>query len=197
VIDPIVWDRAERVLRRPSSIAREVKRRWKEGSLIHDLAAAERMIVSVTDKQGRIAKRVADIDGDVATPLMAALHALAANRKAAERERDDLQRRLADEDEDAARLRSLDEWCQTVAANLDALTYDEKRRALDGLGVTVEIWRPGATNEQGEPYPRRQIALDPMLPLSSGSRPASGTSCAPLPARRRRGSACGDARSPG
>ena len=86
-------------------------------------------------------------DDDVAALLMTDLHALAANKKTAERERDDLQRRIADEDADATRLRNLSEWCQTVAANLGTLTYNEKRLALDGLGVTVRVWRPGATNE--------------------------------------------------
>ena len=127
----------------------------------------------------------------------AELQALAASKTAAERERNDLQRRIADADADTVRMRSLTEWCQTVAANLDALTYDEKRLALDGLGVMVRVWRPGATNEQGESYPRWQIALDPMLPLSSGSRPASETAFAPLPVRLVSGTAYAGASSQG
>ena len=83
-------------------------------------------------------------------------------------DRDDLLRRIADEEADATRLRSLSEWCQTVTANLDVLTYDEKRLALEGLGVRVQIWRPATTDEQGNPYPRWQIVLDPVLPLRSG-----------------------------
>ena len=77
------------------------------------------MLVSIADKQGRIAKRVATmVDDDVAAPLLAELHALAAHKKAAEEERDDLQRRTADKDSDAARLRCVSQWRQTVAANL-------------------------------------------------------------------------------
>ena len=196
MIDPIVWEQVATVLRQPTIIAREVELRREDGSFARDLAAVERMIEAVTDKQGRIAKRVAAIDDDVAAPLMAELHALATTKKVAEREQDDLRRRIADEEADATRLRSLSEWCQTVASNLDALTYAEKRLALDGLGVKVRIWRPGATDEQGNPYPRWQITLDPVLPLSSGSPPASETAYAPLPARLVTGSACAGARSP-
>jgi hypothetical protein len=91
----------------------------------------------------------------------------------------------------------MSEWCQTVAENFDTLTYGEKRLALDGSGVKVQIWRPGATNVKGESYPRWQISLDPMLPLSSGWRPASETAFAPLPAHLVSGTSCGGGRSPG
>jgi site-specific DNA recombinase len=197
MIDPLVWDVVARVLRHPAIIACEVKRRQEDDSLARDLAAVEGMLATVADKQARIAKRVAAIDDDdVAAPLVAELHALATSKKSAQQERDDLQRRISDEKADATRLRSLSEWCQTVATNLDGLTYAEKRLALEGLGVKVRIWRPGAMNEHGKSYPRWQITLDPMLPLSSGSRPASETAFAPLPVRLVSGTACGGASSP-
>jgi hypothetical protein len=123
------------VLRDPEIIAREVAQRREDGSLPRDLAAVERMLATVADKHARIAKRVAAIDDDdVAAPLMAELHALATSKKTAERERDDLRQRVADAEADTTRLRSLSEWCQRVAANLDALTYDERQLAtrLDG-----------------------------------------------------------------
>src|SRR5215217_3417280 len=175
VLDPIVWEKVATVLRDPEIIAREVAQRREDGSLPRDLAAVERMLATVADKHARIAKRVAAIDDDdVAAPLMAELHALATSKKTAERERDDLRQRVADAEADTTRLRSLSEWCQRVAANLDALTYDERRLALDGLGVAVEIWRPGSTDEQGKPYPRWQIWLNPAL-VASPTQIVSGT----------------------
>jgi site-specific DNA recombinase len=167
MIDPIVWERVGTVLRDPKIIAHEVERRREDGRLADDLAAVERMIVTVAEKQGRIAKHVAAIgDDDVAAPLMAELHTLAATKKAAERHRDDLQRRMADEQADAVRLRSMSEWCQTVAMNLDALTYNEKRLALDGLGVKVQVWRPGAMDEQGSRTPDGRSASIPCFRLA-------------------------------
>jgi site-specific DNA recombinase len=178
MIDPIVWDAVAKVLRNPETVAREVERRREDGGLARDLAAVDRMLVSISDKQRRIAKRVAAIDDDdVAAPLLAELQALAAQKKAAERERNDLQWRIADEEADSARLRSLSQWCQTVAANLDALTYEERRLALGGLGVTVKIWRPGATDDQGNPHPRWQIDLAPASAFSPAHL-VSGTACA-------------------
>ena len=34
-------------------------------------------------------------------------------------------------------------WCRTVAENIQELTYDQKRLALDALGVRVTVWRKG------------------------------------------------------
>jgi hypothetical protein len=76
-------------------------------------------------------------------------------------------------------LRTLSEWYQTVSANLDALRYNEKRLALNGLGVKVQIWRLGATNEQSESYPRWQIILNSAC-LASLAPNVSGSTCPPV-----------------
>ena len=85
---------------------------------------------------------------------IAELHLLAARKKAAEAESAGLQLPITDANEDTARRRSLSAWCERVSANRDGLSYNEKRLALDALGVTVSIWRPGATDDQGKTYPR-------------------------------------------
>jgi hypothetical protein len=69
----------------------------------------------------------------------------------------------ADED---ARVRSLGEWCQRVGANLDLMSYDEKRLALEALGVKVHIYRNGATDEDGTPRPRWEVTMRPLAPTS-------------------------------
>ena len=136
------------------------------------------MLAQISDKQGRIAKRVASIeDEDVAAPLMTELHDLSRQKKAVDAERADLQHRIADVQANAAQLRTLTEWCQSVASNIDTLTYAERRMALSGLGVSVRIWKPNTLNEQGQPNPRWRIDLAPAF----GPSPAHlvlGTACA-------------------
>lgn len=178
MIDPVVWDVVAKVLKDPDTIAQEVARSRDDGSLVRELSTLERMLAQITDKQGRIAKRVAAIDDeDVAAPLMAELHDLSRQKKAIEAERGDLKHRIADAEADAAQLRTMTEWCQSVASNIDALTYAERRIALSGLGVSVRIWKPNTLNEQGQPNPRWQIDLAPAF----GPSPAHlvlGTACA-------------------
>ena len=41
------------------------------------------------------------------------------------------------------RLGDLEEWCHRVAANFDALGYDERRMLLDAPGVQVKVWNKG------------------------------------------------------
>jgi hypothetical protein len=40
-----------------------------------------------------------------------------------------------------SRLAELESWIETVAANLGELTHDERRLAVDALGVRVLVWR--------------------------------------------------------
>nr|MBA2596249.1 hypothetical protein [Chloroflexia bacterium] len=89
------------------------------------------------------------------------LQTLSARKKAAEAERDALRQRIADRDAETARVATLAEWCQTVAANLDVLTYDEKRLALAALGVKVRVYKQGSTDADGSPYPRWEMTLCP------------------------------------
>ena len=163
VIDPVVWKAVRSVLADPGIIAREVAQRRQDGVLDRDRDAVAKLIATVTDKQARMAKRIADIDDDdVAAPLIAELQSLAKRRKAAEAERDDLQRRIADRDAETARVASLADWCQTVAANLDTLTYAEKRLALDALGVSVRVHRPGAIDMDRATLARWEITMRPV-----------------------------------
>jgi site-specific DNA recombinase len=178
MIDPVVWDVVAKILKDPDTIAQEVARSRDDGSLVRELATLDRMLAQITDKQGRIARRVASIDDeDVAAPLMAELHELAQQKKAIEAERGDLKHRIDDAEADATQLRTMTEWCQSVASNIDALTYAERRMALSGLGVSVRVWKPNTLNEQGQPNPRWQIDLAPAFGPSP-ARLVLGTACA-------------------
>jgi site-specific DNA recombinase len=160
LIDAPVWQRVAEVLRDPKIIAREVERRRQSGSLDRDVAALDRRIEALADKQGRMARRVAEIeDDDIAAPLIVELKSLAAQKATAQRERDDLARRMADRANEDARVRSLSEWCSRVGANLDTLSYAEKRVALEALGVKVRIYLPGSVDENGQPRPRWEMTM--------------------------------------
>jgi hypothetical protein len=39
------------------------------------------------------------------------------------------------------RIVSIKTWCRKVGARLDQMTYDQKRTALDALGVQVRVWK--------------------------------------------------------
>ena len=141
-----------------------VKRHRQDGGLERELAACEKRLVALVTKQANLAGIAADTDPDAAAPLIAKLTAVADQKRVAEAERDAVLQRIADAEADAARLQSLEAWAETVAANLGTLTYDEKRLALDALGVKVRTYRIGTVDETGKPYPRWVVSIDPRLP---------------------------------
>ena len=150
VIDHIVWAKVSEVLSHSEIIAREVTVHREDGGLERQRDAADARLAAIVAKQQRIARAVATVDDDAAAePLLAELKTLATARAAVERERDDLARRITDQTDEDARIRSLAEWCETVTHNLDRLSYSERRMALDALGVQVRVWRHGEVDADG------------------------------------------------
>jgi hypothetical protein len=168
LIDGPVWQRLTEVLRDPAIIAAELARQRTDGGLDQEVTAIEKHLTGLADKQGRMARAIAVVNDDAAAiPLIAELKSLAEQKKAVERERDALVQRIADRDKEAAQMRSFAAWCRTVAANLDTLTYDEKRLALHALGVQVRVWTKNARDEAGDPLPRWDMQLRLLTPSPS------------------------------
>jgi site-specific DNA recombinase len=161
LVDGPVWARVSDVLRDPGIIAREVARHRSEGGLDRDLDAIEKQRATIANKQARTARAIATVDDDdAAVPLIVELKSLAARKNALDAEWEAVQRRMADERADAEMVTSLTAWCARVNANLDTLTYEEKRLALEALGVKVHIFRQGTLNSEGIPNPRWTLTLN-------------------------------------
>jgi site-specific DNA recombinase len=175
-LDMAVWTHVAVVLRDPAIIAAEVERQRDDGALERDLAAVEKMLAAIAEKQAITARAITAVDDDeAAAPLIAELKALGERKKAAQRDRDNLARRIADAEADRARVRSVADWCATVATNVDRLTYDEKRLALQALGAQVRVWREGAVRDDGTPQPRWELTLRPVASDSSIMYPATSS----------------------
>ncbi len=174
LIDDAVWAKVAGVLRDPNIIAREVERRRTDGSLGREVTAIEKILAGIAEKQANTARAIAAVgDDDAAAPLIVELKSLAAQKTAAEKERTELQQRIMDRDAEAAKVKALAEWCSMIGGKLDSLSYDKKRLALEALGVQVKIYRPGAVDQAGDPYPRWEITMAPDLPNDSVVYPSS------------------------
>jgi site-specific DNA recombinase len=174
LLDDSVWAKVADILSDPQVISREVARHRQDGGLERDLAAVAKQIVGLSDKQARIAKRIGDIDDDaVAAPLVAELVSLANRKKAAENELLIIEQRIADRSAEDGKIRSLTAWCQRVGANLDLLSYNERRLALEALGVQVRVYSNRITDENGNPHPRWTVQLGSVPWLSSSSLPTT------------------------
>lgn len=174
LIDDAVWAKVAGVLRDPNIIAREVERRRTDGGLERELTALAKIVAGIAEKQANTARAIAAV-GDEATaaPLIVELKSLAAQKTAAEIELAELQQRITDREAETAKVKALAEWCATIGGKLDSLSYDKKRLALEALGVQVKIYRPGAVDQAGDPYPRWELTMAPNLPNDSVVYPST------------------------
>jgi site-specific DNA recombinase len=180
MIDPIVWDTVSQILLTPERVVREFLRHRQDGGLERELAAVDTRLAALVAKRQKGTKRLLIVDDATAKTLAADLRALSEEVRVIEAERDSLRRRIADQEQGAQEAEMLDTLLDTLVANIDSLTYAEKRRTLDALGVKVRTYRIGTVDETGKPYPRWAITLEPTLPLPpSQSALLYGTSTGP------------------
>jgi len=143
IIDAIVWAHAERVITDPQAIDLEVARMRNSEPPDHDIDAVERRIIEVERRQQRLARMIAALDDDAAAaPLLKELKDLSQQRKALDADRETVLARRRNWAATAGQLEMLREhWHEAFAAEVAELGYDERRRALDALGIQVRVYR--------------------------------------------------------
>jgi hypothetical protein len=68
---------------------------------------------------------------------------------------------MADQAAEDSRVLSLAAHAARVNTNIGAMTYEDKRLALEWLGVRVRVWRPGHTDETDTPL-RWDLTVAPL-----------------------------------
>lgn len=163
ILDNAVWEIVEAVLTSPEQIAAEVDRQEALDTIKDDIVALDRRIADIEKQRTRLARAVATLDDDLAMePLLNELQILATQARALASERADLANIATNRAAHRKRIEGLMKWCSRVAENLPKLTYDEKRLALEALGVTVKVYR--ADHE-----PRWEMTMLPT-PFSSSEQ---------------------------
>lgn len=164
-VDEAVWAGARYVLTHPEVIGLALAQHRDDGGWERELDAVEKRLQGVVSKQKSVVASIEALDDDdAAAPLRDRLKELAASKKGVEAERDALRRRVADQDAETQRVKSLTEWIEQFGENVDTFTYAERRDALDALGIKVYIWREGAADEDGNPLPRFLPTMAPVDP---------------------------------
>jgi site-specific DNA recombinase len=144
-LDAAVWSWVEDILTKPEHVALHVARLRRNDPTEHDLGGVDRQLALTTKQQASVAQAIAMLAGnpDGLAPLVTQLDALGKQRHALESERAQLLARQTGWQAAESRLDSIAGYCERVAANLGTLTFAERRRALDALGVSVEVNRSG------------------------------------------------------
>ena len=81
------------------------------------------------------------------------------------KEREQVLRRKVGFDAGMKRLNDLQSWCKSVSVRRGEFTYEQRRTALDALGVQVRVWR---TDHEPRYAVTASIPLDTPTPCQTG-----------------------------
>lgn len=160
VLDGAVWSRVASVLLHPETIAAELERMRENDPTAADLASVERHLTAVVQQQRNYIENLGNVSGAAATLIVDKINSLDAQRTQLVAEQQTILARAQGWQRAQGQLSDIQAWCRTVAANLAGLTYQDKRLALDALGVQVLVWR---ADHQPRWDIRASIPLDPPI----------------------------------
>jgi len=142
VLDEAVWERVEAILTRPEIVADELARLQADDPTAADLAAVDRLLQQVDRQRANLTQAIGLTDDpDAVAALMAELERVAARRRQLEAEREGILHRREAWEAARANLADLMSWCERVAERLGELTYEQRRLALDALGISVQVFQ--------------------------------------------------------
>lgn len=172
ILDRAVWSRVTQLLTDPTLIAEELARLRQEDPTEADLASVDRQRDTVGRKLANLTKRLAVVEDEmVGDLLLAEISTLTKQRRQLEDEREAIMDRRVGWEEAQHDLAVLEKWVATVATNLEATTYEQKRTILALLNVRVRLF-------PADQQPRWIIEarIDPKLRVGQVADTSSGRS---------------------
>lgn len=139
-LDTAVWQAVRNVILDPTIIARELKKHQATPPK-GDLARVEMRVRSIEREQQTLAKRLSQVSDAAAPPVIAELERLAAERLAAEQERDTLKAQIISWEARQDQATNIMAWCLSVEQRIDTFTYAERRNTLNALRVEARVYR--------------------------------------------------------
>jgi site-specific DNA recombinase len=154
-LDDAVWRRVVEVIRNPELVARTVEAQRKKDPTEAELEPINRRLQDLARKRKnylRISESVQD--DDTLDEISKQLNALDKEKRDTEHERDILLNRRSNWQGTEKRLEDFRLWCADMVEKLDNVSYDEKYRACEILGMKAVVWRRDHT-------PRYEITATP------------------------------------
>ncbi|MBA2451955.1 MAG: recombinase family protein [Chloroflexia bacterium] len=141
-LDAAVWERVAQVLMEPGFIGREVERLKATDPTSGQLEKLDRQVADVQRRQSNLMRELSMFDDPaLGADIRKQINDLSQRRRELEDERSAIQSERALWEQAQANLDNLTLWRDTVATNLDDLSYEERRLALDALGIEVKVYR--------------------------------------------------------
>lgn len=153
-IEELVWAEVKRVLLNPGLVLRELHRRKEEAgrrsTVEEQLESLTRQLESLTRKEQRLVRLYSygEIDDEL---LDEEVKTLSGERGRLKEEQARLRGVLQAQVVTDAQVVTIEEYCRRVAVNIDALSFVEKRLALDALQIRATVVPDGVSIEGAIP----------------------------------------------
>lgn len=141
ILDAIVWDKVVRILSEPDVITNELEKMRTQDTSAAQLGDVERNLARVTREERNYVDRLGQVEGPAADQVVVKLNELSKRHEQLRAERETLLDRQAQWEVTVKGAESLAPWLREIGTAVDQLSYDEKRLAMDALGVRVKLWR--------------------------------------------------------
>jgi site-specific DNA recombinase len=163
VIEKPVWEFAVEIIRNPSLVNQALDAQKQEDTTENDLSPVDRSIDAVERKiksyEYALDKAIeSGGDREIIDGFIAKLDGLAQEKRKLEKEKKAILSKRSSIEEENQAIENFRNWCTEIREKLDdpnyTLTYKEKRRALERLGIKATVWRK-------DHHPRYKIEVTP------------------------------------
>lgn len=172
-LDEWVWESVSLYLQQPALIAEQVERHRSaepDPDVLLELETARVAFASAERRQQRLLGLFAGAEDDMPLELVRRQLAEAEREKARHSERiEALETRLREQRTATARLLSVVDYCEGIAARLGTFSLEEKRTALEALGIRVVA----AVPKRGQSL-EVEWRLEAALPVAGGNPNTQG-----------------------
>ncbi len=177
-VEAWVWEQVSALLRDPALIASELNRLREKGpdiTLTNDLERAQRTLSKLIQQQERLVRRLREVDdNDIWALIEREIASIQREKQQTLALVSEIEQRLAQQCANTDRLDALVAYCASIAGKLQVFGFDEKRLALEALGVGVS-----ASGSKREP----DWHITGAVPIGVGVLSQTLRHCAPLPPR--------------
>jgi site-specific DNA recombinase len=147
-LDEAAWEHAKLVRANSDYVRQHVVRMAEEDTSADDLARVDKALASIGTQEANISRAIAMVQSSEAiAPLVAQLEQLGKTKAELSAEREALAQQQAMLERSRQTLVSFEQRVQRDIAEVDQLSYQQRREVLESLGVSVKVWPVG--------YPQR------------------------------------------
>lgn len=159
ILEALVWEQIEAILANPDLVMAEIQRRQQEASEVTTIERALQRVeaqLANREKQKARAWKAFEITGDEET-FKANIAQLGEEIRALQEEKEQLKKRIEANSQFRLSVQDMERACELVKRNVNGLSFEDKRLALEALQIKVWVDGDDVAIEGAIPIPAEDI----------------------------------------